>query len=98
MSTDKEGFLSELRKWPHWSFLWTCIGVFFLGYIYGEHRTQRNWEAELKKMVETDIIKIGYGIKLNLTEEKRNEILDAMQDAIEQREEEDRVERQAAGR
>jgi hypothetical protein len=91
MSIDKEGLPSiwpKGSKWPNWSLLGICIGLFFLGYIVGEHMTQKNWEAELEKMVQTNVITIGYKIPLGLTEEKRKEILEAMEFAKEERESE----------
>lgn len=75
------------HKCSNWLLLGMCIGLFFLGYIVGEHRTQRKWEASLEKMLKTDVFPIqNRKISLGLTEEKREEILDAMQDAKEERE------------
>ena len=75
-------------KWPNWLLLGICIGLFFLGYIVGEHRTHGKWEASLEKMIKTNTITIGYKIPLGLTEEKKKEILEAMEYAKGERESE----------
>ena len=99
MSTDKEGLHAiwpKGHKWPNWSLLGVCIVLFFLGYIVGEHSTQRAWEAIEEKMVKTNVIEIGdKRISLDLPEEKRREISAAMNVAIEEREGESANESQA---
>jgi hypothetical protein len=87
MSDDKEGLSTswqKIRKWPHWKLLGICIGMFLFGYIVGEDRALKNRDAMLEKMIKTNTINIGYDIPLGLTEEKRQEILGAMENAIEE--------------
>lgn len=97
MSDDTEGLSTswqKIRKWPHWKLLGICVGMFLFGYIVGEDRMQKKWEASLEKMIKTNTINIGYNIPLGLTEEKREEILEAMENAIEERENESTYDRQ----
>jgi len=97
MSDEKEVVstgLHKIKEWPHWKLFGICVGMFLFGYIVGEDRMQKKWEASLEKMIKTNIITIGYDIPLGLTEEKRQEILEAIEYAIEERKNESTYDRQ----
>jgi len=83
-------------KHPNLKLFGISVAVFLFGYFVGEYRTTNKWQALLANIIRTNTIHIGSeDIGLGMSQDKRIRILEAMEEAIIERESERDFERQA---